>query len=478
MKYLKLTGISFLIAFFTFFTSCEDETTSIGSVIAPGEVVITVDSLTYALNGKAVKIDNFDSKSGNLMIGNLQVENYGNLSCSFVTRLMPAASLGVADSIMNLPDFLERVDSCKLIMGAQRAGIIGDSLAPQKLSVYKLTEQLPADINNTFNPEGYYNPADPFATKSYTVSQISQKDSSFYKTKYVELNIDLPVEFGREIFKNYKENPGIFEWPQTMAKEFLPGLYFKPTFGNGCVANITTIYVGVFYHTFVEETKVEDEETITTVKKASNLSIPFTVGPEVLSSNNITYLPSQNIIEQNEGANQGEVVVTTPGGYIAEFDFPAQDLIDRYRSQHMHLSTVNDLSLYLPAESFDPASGMGIAENILLIKASEYENFFSDNKVPDNLISFVGAYNKNDGLYYFTTMRKYFLELLDKEEITEEDVKFYLVPVEVTTENSNNYYQETTYVTKCVPFTSKPTMTLLKTNEAKIAFSFSTQLID
>lgn len=459
--------------------ACDDNTTTIGSVISTGEVVINVDSITYKLNAKAVKTDVFDSKSGNLMIGSIQVDNYGTLDCSFVTRLMPSANLEIPDSIFELENFIERVDSCKILMGAKRSEITGDSLAPQKMTVFKLTEQLPAEINNTFNPEGYYNPSDPFGSLSYTVSGVAQKDSAFYKNKYVELNMNLPLEFGKEIFRKYKEEPEIFQWPQIMAKEFLPGLYFKPTFGNGCVANINNLYLGVFYYTLNSSTEVdEDGKTTTTVSKVTNLAVPFTVSPEVLSSNNIKYIPSENIIEKNSiENNDGEVIITTPGGYIAQFVFPAEELIERYKSENTNLSTVNDLNLYIPAEPYDPDSGIGLVKNILLIKTSDYEEFFANNKVPDNLSSFIGAYNSSDGLYYFNTMRSYFLDLLKKEEITEEDVTFSLIPVEITTETSSSYI-ETTYVTKCVPFTNKPTMTLMKTNESIISFSFSTQIID
>ena len=478
MKHITLSVIA-LFTLSSLLASCEEDTTMIGSAISTGEVVITVDSLIYELNARAVKIEDFDSKTGNLMIGHLQVENYGDLSCSFVTRLLPASNLEIADSIFNLEDFVERVDSCKLIMGAIRDEIVGDSLAPQKMSIYKLTRQLPAEINNTFNPEGYYNPSDPFATKSYTVSSIAQSDSAFYNNSFVELNVDLPVEFGREIFRTYKNNPSIFQWPQTMATEFLPGLYVKPTFGNGCVANIHTIFVGVFYHTYDILTTVEDDETKTSVYKVNNLSVPFTVSPEVLSSNNITYTPSENIILKNENLeNTGEVVVTTPGGYIAEFKFPIKALIEKYQEHNSHLTTVNDLIMYIPGESFDANTRIGVAENMLLIKKTEYDEFFAKNKVPDNLTSFIGSYYSNVGKYYFNSMRSYFIDLLSKDEITEEDITFYIVPVEITTETSSSYYTSNTYVTKCELLTSKPTMTLLKTNESTIAFSFSTQMID
>lgn len=454
---------------------CEDENSPIGSVIANGEVAITVDTFYYNLNAKAIEINSFDSKTGNLMLGSIQTRDYGALDCSFVTRLMCAPYLDVPDSLLS-PD---RVDSCKFVMGAVRNDIVGDSLAPQQLAIYKLTKQLPSDINNLFNPEGYYNPADPLAKKSYTVSSIAMSDSAFYKNEYVSITVDLPKSFGQEVFQKYIDSPEIFAWPQIMAEKYLPGFYVKPSFGKGCVANIQTAYLAVFYHSLKEVNVIEDNDTTTQVIHVNNVTFPFTISPEVLSSNRITYAPSKQVIERNISDEEG-VVITTPGGYIASFEFPAQSLIDRYHEKNSHLSTVNDLILYIPAEVYDSDSGVGIAQNLLMVKSSEYENFFNENKTPDNKTSFTGVYDPVKKRYYFTTMREYFLDLLNKETLTPEDLEFTLVPVEITTEieTSSYYGTSSTYVTKCKPYIAKPTMTLLHTEDAMATFSFSTQVIE
>lgn len=471
MKLNSLFIIALIVSFFTIFTSCEDETTGIGSSLVAGEVDITIDTISYELNGKAIAIENFDSKTGNLMIGSIQSKNYGSLACSFVTRLMCSANLGVPDSLFTS----ERVDSCKLILGAQRNEIIGDSLAPQQLTVYKLIKQLPSDINNQFDPAGYYDPQAPFASKNYTVSEIASTDSAFYNNSFVDISLNLPLEFGKQIFEAYKNTPSMFEWPQNMAKEFLPGFFVKPTFGNGCVANINSLFVAVYYHSL---NTVMDKDSTFKVEHVSHMAVPFTVSPEVLSSNNINFKPSQFIADKNSGnASDGEVVITTPGGYIGEFKFPAEDLIKRYKEKDTHLSTVNDLYLYIPAETFDTSAGIGMANNIILILKDEYDTFFQENKIPDNRTSFTGTYDANKGRYTFSSMRTFFLNLLKKEKIEDSDITFMMVPAEIQTETSSNYYSESTYVVKCTPLTSKPTMTLLKTNEAQVTFSFSTQYI-
>ena len=473
MKFYKLTSLFLLLGFLTVISACEEETTSIGSSLTTGEVVITVDTFYFQLQGKALPIENFDSKSGILMMGNIENKEYGKLNCSFVTRLMCAPKLDVPDTLF----YPERVDSCKLILGAKRSEIVGDSMAPQRFTVYELTKQLPSSINNLFNPEGYYDPASPLASRSYTLSQLGSSDSAFYNNSYIELSVNLPQSLGKEIFEKYKNEPEIFQWPQTMAENFLKGLYVKSTYGKGNIANIESAYVAVFYYNLAKATVVEDGDTITKEVHVNNVTFPFAVSPEVLSSNNITYQPSEQIIEKNT-KEDGEIIITTPGGYLATFEFPAQTLIERYKEQNVHLSTVNELTLYLPAENYG-SSWMSVAENILMIKSSEYQDFFEKNRIPDNVSSFTGVYDSAKGRYYFASLRNYFLDLLKKDEITKEDLEFTIVPVEIETETTSNYYGSgTTYITKCTPFSSKPTMTLVKTNEALVTFSFSTQMID
>lgn len=461
------------IAFF----ACEEDTTTIGSGIAAGEVEITIDTFyfTNSAYAKALAIDNFDSRTGNLLLGNIEVDGYGKLNCSFVTRFMCAPNLQIADSLL-LP---ERVDSCKLVLGLERTSISGDSLSPQILSVFLLNKQLPSDITNTFNPEGYYNPSSPLGSSKYTVSNVSSTDSMFYNGTYVPVIVNLDKSFGEEIFEKYQTEPEIFQWPQTLAEKFLPGMFVKSTFGKGVVANIYDAYIAVFYHSKELSTTVNDGDTITELVNVAHAALPFSVAPEVISSNNISYIPSRKIEEVN-AVNDGLCVITTPGGYFARLDLPMQPIIDRYREKDVHLSTVNDLYFYLPAEPVECDYDISVAENLLLIKTSEYESFFKENKIPDNLTSFTGVYDSTRKRYLFSSLRDYFIDLLKKDTITADDLDFMLVPVEITTEtNSNSYYgTSTSYVTKCVPYSSRPTMTLIDTTNAMITFSFSTQLLD
>lgn len=451
--------------------SCDDDLSGIGSSITSGDVKIFVDSLEYNLHSVSVENKTFDTRSGTMMIGNLNVPEYGSLSCSFVTRLMCLQSLA-ADTVPQ-----ERIDSCKIRLGMLRQNLTGDSLAPQQVTVYKLTRQLPSDISNDFNPEGYYDKNAPISRKNYTVSAISMPDTTLKKNKPIFIDIDAPKEMAREVFSLYKTRPEIFRWPQTFA-EYFPGLYVASTFGNGCVANLSQVYFFAYYHNPVTTTSKDSTGNVTTtVKNVRDSVCLFTTAPEVLSSNNISYKVSQKL---RDLVASGKTVITTPGGYTTRFRFPADEIIRDYEGKDHNLSIISSLTMSIPADTVANNYGITVAPYLLMVKTSEMEEFFAKNKLPDNKTSFYATYDTKNKYYRFTGMREYLLSLIKKGDITDDDVDFTLVPVSLSYEtNKSPYYsQGQSYLRKCVPFIVRPTMTVLDTEKTFIVFSFSSQVIE
>lgn len=453
--------------------ACNDDSSKIGSSLTTDEVSISIDTLKFDLGAKPVENNNFDSRTGNLLIGNINVPEYGKLNCAFVTRMMCSTNLNLPDSLLDP----SRVDSCKFVMYIKRGELTGDSLAPQKVSVYGLTRQLPNDITNTFNPEGYYNPSDRLGTASFTTSLAGAIDTTFHNTSnnVLRIVVPMPKEMGAKIFKEYKEIPEMFQWPATFAKEY-PGYYVESSFGKGCVANIAQIYLMVYFNYKKSSTSVVDGESVTKVETVAEFVAPFTNSPEVLSSNNISYEVSDFI----QGMiDDGKTIITTPGGYNAKFTFPAEELIRHYKKEEHNLSVIGDLTLSIPAEAIENDFNIGTAPTLMIIKSSELNDFFNQNKVPDGKSSFSAEYDATNNRYKFSSMRNYIIDLLNKPTITKEDVEFTVLPISLSTESVNNYDGSTTvYITKCTPYTLKPTLTWLKTDDASIVFTFSSQIID
>lgn len=456
-------------------TSCQDEVTSIGSSLTTGEVSIMADSLVTELESKSVYLENFDGRNITKLLGRINVPEYGSLKCSFVSQMMCATSMNIPDSIT-----VDRIDSLRLVLSVPVGSLTGDSLAPQQLKVYRLNKQLPADLTSTFNPEGYYDASAPIGTKSYTVSNITRGDSAMKNSIWVRIPVEMPLALGKEIFTMYRNNDPVLQWPSTF-NQFFPGIYVEQNFGNGCIANITKAEFYTYWHRTATKNVLQPDSTYAPVQYTVRDSVCLMAyQPEVLASNVIDYEIS-DYIKGLVASNQQ--VITTPGGYVVNMKFPVKMLIDRYRSSGSSLAVVSSLRFELPAEAISNDYGLRVAPNLLMIKKSEYEEFFAENKVPDGKTSFYAAYDTDTESYHFNAMRSYFISMLEKydngEDIDGEESEFILVPVSVQTENVNDYYgNTTTYVTRCQSYIEKPTMTLLHTDRAVIMFTYSNQSLE
>ncbi|MCM1318958.1 MAG: DUF4270 domain-containing protein [Muribaculaceae bacterium] len=446
--------------------SCDDED-NIGSSIAKGEVTIVVDS-TFTVTGRTVRATNIDSRSGDLLIGRLSAEDYGELNASFVGRLMPAASLIIPDSIP-----LESISGMSLRFTFKSDGFTGDTLAPQQLSVYSLTKQLPSGIDNTFDPEGYYDESSPLGSASYTATDLKVIDS---KTKVGYVNVPLKKEFAREVVAQYRKDPTVFQWPETFA-QYLPGIFVKSTFGRGLVLNFTNSEFLTFWTYNAKTNKVVDNTSIVVDTLLTDTTSLFSISPEVLSANLLRTTPAESIRQR---VAQGEYVIQSPAGYNVEIDFPAQAILDKYMTDDFNLGVINTLTYTLPVTVPTNTYGITAPPYMLMIKTSMLSSFFQQNKVPetDDTNVFWASYNSQTGEYVFNNLRPYIVELMKRgSQVNPEDVKFTLVPVNLTTETVGYGTAQKTVVTECVPYISHPSLCIVNLADSKVKFTYSRQVI-
>ncbi len=235
-------------------TSCKDDVSSIGGSLTSGEVTIVMDSIYTDIQAKPVLSESIDGRSLTKLVGRINVPEYGRLECAFVTQMMSATKMPVPDSITE-----QHVDSMRLVLSVPRGSLTGDSLAPQQLSVYRLTKQLPSGIQSDFDPAGYYDPSSPWAKRSYTLSVIARGDSAVQKQAYVKIPMMLPKDFALDIFRKYRAEDKIFQWPSSFNK-FFPGIYVEQNFGNGCVANVSKAEIFLYWNRKVRSYEPTDEK--------------------------------------------------------------------------------------------------------------------------------------------------------------------------------------------------------------------------
>lgn len=436
--------------------SC-DESYSIGSSTLQDQIEVVVDS-NFTVTGNPVYNSRVQSRTTNQLLGVIDAEGYGSLKSDIVTQFMPSASIDTSYVTVN------DIDSIKLIFNIPNGSYVGDSIVPMGLNVYRLNKQLPSPIYSDFNPADYYSEDDLLGSVIYTANALGETDSVAELT-YRTINVDLPLSLAQEIFTKYKENPEVFSVPSLFA-EFFPGIYVSNTYGSGRIVNIDNTLIRMYYH---KTMPIEGSDSDTTYYKEGNY---LAVSPEIVTNNNIAFEISD---ELKAKIAAGENIIVAPTGTDVELTFPAREIIQNYRANSGDLSVINSLTFSIPAEKIANDYGIAPPPFLLMVKTAKKDEFFAKGDVTNNTESFYAAYNSATHTYTFSDLRAYILELLEKSEITDEDINFTLTPVTVQTENTSSYYTSSAYITAIVPYVQTPAMVKLNLDKAKIKFTYSKQ---
>lgn len=459
-------------ALIAFATACSDSQSSLGSSLIEDQVEIIVDT-AFTLTGSPIPNVDIMSRSELQLLGNIDANEYGKFSSDVVTQLMPSQTVETENVT---------VDSVKLIMRMPLAGYLGDSLMPMGIEVFRLTEPLKAPIYSNFDVSGKYDPENPMASKMYVLTGQNLSESAA-KLPYRYVDIDLGKDFGNEIIDKYKQDPSTFATPSNFAAWF-PGLYIRSSFGSGRVVQVDSTVVTMFYHTVtpIEDTTPARDTTI--YYQSSYLAVT----PEIITNNNLRYNISDNL---KALADAGEPILVAPTGYDVKVTLPTRRLVETYKEKGGMLSVVNSLSISIPVEEITNNYGLTPPPDVLLVKASEKDKFFSQSKLPDNVNSFCASYDSYSHTYVFNGMRDYLLQFVNGQEITDEDTEFIICPVSVARETSGSqnysyyyyYYYgisptETTTIVNVVPYIQRPAMAKLSLDKAKIVFTYSVQKLN
>ena len=454
---MKSLSKIFALILATSLFSCDDSS-SIGSSITQEEVEIIVDS-TFTITGKTVESERIQSRTLTQLLGKINANGYGELSSDVVTQFMPAGVIDTGGVTAN------DIDSIKLILQIPNGGYIGDSIAPMGLKVYRLNKQLPSPIFSDFNPEGYYSKTDLIGSSTYSANALGYNDS-IKKLPYRSIYIDLPISLGKEFFNKYKESPSIYSNPIEFAN-FFPGIYITNSYGSGRVMKITNSQVKLYYHKTVT---MEETGKDSTYYKVGNY---FAVTPEIITNNNIHFNISEQLSSQ---IKSGDNILVAPTGTNVEISFPTQDIVNKYNNNKGNLSVINSLTLEIPVSKIKNSYNITPPPYVLMIKKSHVDDFFANSEVTDNENSFYAVYNSEKNCYQFSDMRSYIINMVNKDEITEEDSQFVIIPVSVNTENTSAY-SSTVFISDIVPYVETPVMAKLLLNQAKIKFTFSKQTV-
>lgn len=474
-RFIRLLSIAAAAAAMIVMQSCDESTTTTGGSLIGDRVEIVMDS-TYTVTGRSVGYDHVQSRTTMQLIGSIDAEGFGSISSDIVTQYMPVA---VIDTAYVKPEY---IDSVRMVLGIYADGFTGDSLMPMAVTAYPLVKQLPSPIYSSFDPTGYADLSKPLGSVTFSTSIDGAENVTTDDNDKIYKNVvlNLPVSFGQKLFDTYVNTPGAFLTPSAFAAKF-PGIYLTTTFGSGRITRIDNNVIQVFYH------KVIPKDVYGTASDSIRNCVGNYMGvtPEIITNNNIDCTLASNLTRR---VDNGETIIVAPLGYDVDFTFPARKIIADYKAQAGDLAVINSLSLSIPAEAIPNDYGIAPPPYVLLVKKSKKAEFFDKIQVNDNITSFYAAYNSATRSYDFSSMRDYILSLLQKEEITDDDVEFSICPVlvafyENTSSSSYSYYyyysssSTQKIVAQISPYVSQPVMTRLRLDKAKIKFVFSKQSV-
>lgn len=454
--------------------SCTDDV--IGTSISDIHSEVIEDT-SFVINGVPVSSPHLRSRSSIQLIGKVTADGYGTLSSDVVAQFMPTTKIDT----VGVHGGAEWIDSCFLVMRVKSSDVIGDKLAPMRMSVYELNKQLPNPIYTDFNPEGYYSQDDLMGSVSYSASDMSLKTeySSMDGTSvsYYEVQVPVPVSYAREFFNEYKSNPSTFKSPSDFSS-FFPGVYIKNSYGEGHVMNFYDIEFVSYYRKY--EKLSETTDTIYPAQKQSYMAVT----PEVVYNNNIMLNAAPSIMSMIAA---GDAIVMGPAGYEVHAAFPIQSIINRFKDNSQNaLSVINSLTLEIPVTEITNRYNIQPPEYLLMVKESYRDTFFEKDSLTNNKDAFFAAYNDQEKNYVFTGLRDYVLDIINKKGgiASIEDINFVIMPIDVTkyTNTTSSYYYYTStstaeVITKIAPAVSRPCLAKLNLKKAKIKLTYSKQTL-
>ncbi|MDE6135502.1 MAG: DUF4270 domain-containing protein, partial [Muribaculaceae bacterium] len=405
--------------------ACDDSTSTIGSSLTGANVAIVIDS-AYTLSGRTIPTGPIDPKTAQMLIGAINVPEYGTFRSNVVTQFLPATDLDTSTFT------IDHLDEVYLTLQYSRGAFMGDSVTPMGITVYELDRQLPDNIGSDFDPTGYYKTT-PLGTTTYNTAIFEDDSLRLHATRNV--NIALPLEFGRRLFKAYIDNPADFANGQIFSEKVMPGFYIESSYGSGRVTLFSK--TGINMHFFKE---FHDEELDADTTFATTYTYML-VTPEVISNNDLDISLSDDLKRRYQ---EGKKLLVAPAGYEVEVEFPLTEIISSYRADSKSLTIVNGLTMTIPIDTIENSSKVTPPPYALMVLKKDKDEFFAKNKLPDNKTSFYAEYNSATKQYAFSSMTPYLQEMLAKEEeITADDYTFVIIPAQLTFESttSSYYYQ-------------------------------------
>lgn len=463
------------------FFSCDDNTGSIGMGMLEENEKITVKTTTYPVTTQSVISGPVFAKTNIGYLGRFSDPEFGYYEAGFLAQLNCTDSLQFP-AVYNRETKTGHMtgDSilyAELILFYDKGGYFGDSLNTSHLSVYELNKTLEKKESHytDIDPTQYFNPNDLLAEKAYTAVDLSVSESDRNSSSYSpHVRLRLPEELGNRIYRTNREHPEYYYHSDDFIENVLKGIYVKNDLGDGTVLYISEIDIRVYFPCF----QLDSLGNI--VKNSANrdsiyiTNKSFISTKEVIQANQFT---NSELLEER-AKETDHTYIKSPAGLFTQVTLPIQDVADELKNDTLNYVNITFTNY---AQNNTNQFSMSAPYELLLIREKEYKEFFEENKLPDNITSFVVRHSSSTNEYTYSNITRLVNTCISEKEAAkkaagsswneaawEEENKWdkvLLIPVKITSEyNSSTGYE--TFIS--VHHNLQPTYAKMKGGEKDI----------
>ncbi len=401
---MKIRILAAFILASLLFAACDDTTDSIGSSLTADEDKVLVKTDSFYVATRTIIADSVLSRS---VIGSLgkvkDPETGAYLTANYMTQFGTLSNYKLPDAkyILSMQDGNVVADSCDIRLFFDK--YYGDTLSVMKMTASEMARPMKENVNyySNFDPakEGFLRENGLKKNKSYALRDMSTdryvSNSNYYpdiriflNEPYTDSNGVTYNNYGTYVMRKYYENPGWFKNSITFINNICPGFYFEMKDGLGSIAYIRNCELNVY---FTYKDAVKDTVLVGTSTFAGT--------EEVLQT---TFLKNDMKALESMANDKTCTYIKSPAGMFTELTLPVEDIYrghenDTLNSAKILMTRINDKTTY---SQFN----FGTPEKVLMVRADSMYTFFNDNKIADNVTSYISSYSMKENGYLYSNI--------------------------------------------------------------------------
>ena len=444
-KFLAAAGLAAVLY------SCDDATTGVGDFLANTDE-INAYSMTFEASTKTIKYTDINesgvySRTKSAYLGKFTDADFGTFSADFITQIN-------CPEEFSFPETIKGIEETSLEL--YYSGYYGDSLAPMRVRVDMLTQPInnddgtdPSIYYTSYDWSDYYRNDDgsalTLAEKDYSAFDNVEGDTLFNETGYHSVVINLDKHrldygegektFSEHLFNKYQEDKNNFKDAYSFIQNVLPGFYVHNTYGEGAVLYIQDIWLRTKVEYTVKGSQGQDSTVYT--------QIPFSATQEVFMSTHLENSEDKldNLISKND-----YTYLKTPIGLLTEVMLPVEDMYEKLNGDTLNSVSISFTKMKEVSENAgNNPYKMGMPQYLLLLRKSEVNDFFEQNKTYDSRTSFLASYNSTTNSYEFSQLNRLISQIFSDMRSQQKPAgewdkenSLVLIPVKTETDSQEN----------------------------------------